>query len=172
MVATSKPSIAWVRSAASAAAAVSATSGAGTLRVRRGIAISTASVKPASRSSQPDRVARACHIISSRSKKLSGEPTSSSPSTSLSWIVAMTSAMPAVKPVVTGCGMKVIRRPSLARPMPICITPAIMPARSSPLSPKSRTTGRRITTKAAVGPVIWNCVPPSSAHTTPATIAV
>ena len=80
--------------------------------------------------------------------------------------------MPAVKPVVTGCGMKVIRRPSFAMPIRICRTPAIMPATSKPAMPYLVTTGKRITTKAAVGPVTCIRVPPSSAQRMPAMIAV
>ena len=122
--------------------------------------------------SQPLRLPRAFHIISSRSNVLTGDPASSSPSTSLIWMVAMTTAMPVVKPVVTGCGMNVMSRPSRASPMPTCMRPAMSPATRSPATPKSRTTGSRITTNAAVGPVIWKGVPPSSAQTTPATMAV
>ena len=80
--------------------------------------------------------------------------------------------MPAVNPVVTGWGMYSINRPSRAIPMITRITPAIAPATRSPARPNWRTIGIRITTNAAVGPVTWTRVPPSSAHRTPAMIAV
>ena len=83
-----------------------------------------------------------------------------------------TTAMPAVNPVVTGCGISCINRPNRTSPIATSITPAIIPATSSPLSPYFETIGTRMTTNAAVGPVTWNCVPPSSAQITPAMIAV
>ena len=84
----------------------------------------------------------------------------------------ITTAIPAVKPVVTGCGMYVMSRPSLASPMPTRIRPAMKPARSSPPKPNRVTIGTRMTTNAAVGPVTWQRVPPRSEETSPATIAV
>ena len=84
----------------------------------------------------------------------------------------MTVAIPAVKPVVTGCGMNWISRPSRATPIANRRTPANSPAVSSPASPSRDTMGARITTNAAVGPVTWNFEPPASAVTMPATIAV
>jgi hypothetical protein len=46
------------------------------------------------------------------------------------------------------------------------------PAVSSPARPCCAAIGARMTTKAAVGPVIWNFDPPVRAATAPPTIAV
>ena len=81
-------------------------------------------------------------------------------------------AMPIVKPVVTGCGTNCISLPRRASPMITRITPAIIPATSNPATPNFVTIGTRITTNAAVGPVTCERVPPSSEHVMPATIAV
>ena len=60
----------------------------------------------------------------------------------------------------------------MAESSEIWITPAIIPATSRPPGPKRWTIGTRMTTNAAVGPVTWNRVPPSSAQVNPAMIAV
>ena len=91
---------------------------------------------------------------------------------SLIWSVAMTVAMPAVKPVVTGCGMNSMSLPRRASPITSRITPAISPAVRRPPMPYSREMGARMTMNAAVGPVTWCFDPPSSATMKPATIAV
>ena len=95
-----------------------------------------------------------------------------SPRTSFSCSVAITVAMPAVKPVVTGWGMNSTRRPRRAAPIATSSIPAMRPAVSSPERPKRDTIGARTTTKAAVGPVTWNFDPPVNAATVPATTAV
>jgi hypothetical protein len=82
------------------------------------------------------RFPRACHIAAMRSKKLSGERVSRRPSTSLICSVAITVAMPAVKPVVTGCGMNSMNCPSRPSPIPIRISPPMIPEISSPAMPK------------------------------------
>lgn len=46
------------------------------------------------------------------------------PSESLTWLEKMLTAMPAVKPVITGCGMNFINAPSRSRPAAISISPA------------------------------------------------
>jgi hypothetical protein len=86
--------------------------------------------------------------------------------------VAITTAMPAVKPVVTGYGTNSIMRPMRSMPMANSNTPAISVASASPPMPKRCEIGDRITTKAAVGPDTWNREPPSSGIRPPATIAV
>ena len=82
----------------------------------------------------------------------------------------MITAMPAVKPTITGSGMKRMTAPSRASPISTSITPAISVAISSPLTPNCATTPARITMKAPVGPAIWIREPPSSATATPAMI--
>ncbi len=80
--------------------------------------------------------------------------------------------MPAVKPVVTGCGIICSKRPSRAMPMRTRIAPAIRVATSRPATPNCLRIGATSTTIAAVGPVIWTREPPSSAQIAPARIAV
>ncbi len=87
-------------------------------------------------------------------------------------MTAITSAIPAVKPAVTGSGMNWINLPIRAAPNPISITPAIIVATIRPPSPKRCTIGTRMTTKAAVGPDTCIRDPPSAAMMAPATIAV
>jgi len=110
------------------------------------------------------------------SRARSGKPgpaaATSRPSRSSSWSTAITVAIPAVKPVVTGCGMYSISRPSRSRPIPTRMAPAIRPAVRSPDRPKRAWIGASTTTKAAVGPVTWVREPPRSATIAPATIAV
>ena len=71
----------------------------------------------------------------------------------MSCSVAITVAMPAVKPVVTGWGMNSMSRPSRASPITIRMTPPSIPASSSPASPNCVKMGARMTMNAAVGPV-------------------
>ncbi len=84
----------------------------------------------------------------------------------------MTTAIPAVNPVVTGCGMNSMKRPSRIAPMNTSRTPAIRPAVSSPEKPYFAVMGARMTMNAAVGPVTWCFDPPVSPTTMPAKIAV
>jgi len=84
----------------------------------------------------------------------------------------MTTAMPAVNPVVTGYGTYSMNCPMPAAPITKRITPATRVATSRPPRPNRAAMGARITTKAAVGPETWTADPPRSAMTKPATIAV
>ena len=147
-------------------------SGAGTRRVSFGTSKRRASVAAATPSSAQDPLARACQSAATFSTKVSGMRATSRPRTSLTWRVAITVAMPAVKPVVTGYGMNWMKRPRRAAPIATRRTPAMRPAVRSPEMPWRVTIGARITTNAAVGPVTWNFEPPASAATVPAMIAV
>jgi hypothetical protein len=84
----------------------------------------------------------------------------------------MTTAMPLVNPVVTGCGTNSISLPSFATPMTIRITPAIAVASSSPARPNLVVIGTSNATNAAVGPLTFSREPPNNAHSVPATIDV
>ncbi len=86
--------------------------------------------------------------------------------------VAITAAMPVVKPVVTGYGMYLMRSPSRKAPIATSRPPAMNPAVSSPERPYLVTIGARMTTNAAVGPVTWNLQPPRSETEKPAKMAV
>ena len=54
------------------------------------------------------------------------------PSMSFTWLEKMLTAMPAVKPVITGCGMYFISVPSRNRPAAMSISPASRVHRISP----------------------------------------
>ena len=172
IVATACPGKKCPSAAASSAAIGSATSGAGTRFTRRGIRSSIASVAAATTSSASEALPRASHIAASRSKKCAGLRASCRPKTSLSCSVAMTVAMPAVKPVVTGCGMNSMNRPRRARPIAIRMSPPIAPESSRPASPNFVKIGASTTMNAAVGPVTCVREPPSAATSAPATIDV
>jgi hypothetical protein len=84
----------------------------------------------------------------------------------------MTTAIPAVKPVVTGWGMNWISRPMRSAPMPSRISPASIVASSRPAIPSRAAIGASTTTNAAVGPETLCREPPRSAMTAPPTMAV
>lgn len=84
----------------------------------------------------------------------------------------MTTAMPAVKPVVTGWGMNSMRLPRRSRPSAMRIRPAMRPVISSPPRPSWAWMGASSTMKAAVGPTTCSREPPKTAEMKPATMAV
>jgi hypothetical protein len=94
------------------------------------------------------------------------------PMKSRSCRVAMTTATPAVKPVVTGKGTNSTSFPIPVAPSTMRMIPAITVARRRPPMPKRDEMGTRMATKAAVGPETWTREPPRSAITAPPTIAV
>ena len=102
IVATSKPGRKRVASSASTAATVRATSGAGTFRVIRGQRKSMARVRAPTAASGQWNVGSARTSTSTRSTKCSGIGPTVRPRRSRTCSVPMTTAMPAVKPAVTG----------------------------------------------------------------------
>ena len=88
------------------------------------------------------------------------------------WPSAMMIAMPDVKPIMTGIGMKLMSRPSRSTPAMSSNTPAAKHAKNTPCSPCAATMPTSTALIAPVGPEIWNDAPPSSAITIPATMAV
>ncbi|MFT3915000.1 MAG: hypothetical protein QM704_13050 [Anaeromyxobacteraceae bacterium] len=88
------------------------------------------------RSSWPEAVGAARTKATTRSAKCSGVCSSRRPRRSFTCSTAMTVAMPAVKPVVTGCGMNSMSFPIRRRPIPMSRTPAMRPATSRPEWPK------------------------------------
>ena len=149
-----------------------ASSGAGIFLMTFGSSRSSASVSAATAASESDAPCRASHSAATFSTYDSGIFGTGSANASLIWSVAITVAMPAVKPVVTGCGMNWMRRPSRANPIATRNTPAISPEISRPERPCFVTIGARMTMKAAVGPVTWYFDPPRTATIEPATMAV
>ena len=84
----------------------------------------------------------------------------------------MMTPIPAVKPAMTGSGMKRSTPPKFATPSMIRMTPAMQVASSKPSTPYCAVTPARITTNAPVGPAIWMRVPPKRETAMPATMAV
>ncbi len=96
----------------------------------------------------------------------------SRPSRSLIWLLKMLTAMPAVNPVMTGCGMYLTRVPRRSSPARTSIAPAIRVATIMPSYPWFAMTLNTTGMKAAVGPPICTREPPSSEIRKPAMIAV
>ena len=74
----------------------------GTRAVTRGHATSSTKVKTPTTRSPFWKLGNARAVAATRSRKCSGLPGTLNPRKSFTWSVAMTVAMPAVKPVVTG----------------------------------------------------------------------
>ena len=81
-------------------------------------------------------------------------------------------AIPSVKPSITGQGMNDTARPSRSRPAARTMIPARMLTTTTAPAPCDATMGTRTTTMAPVGPETWTFDPPKTAAMTPATIAV
>src|SRR5688500_3362853 len=84
----------------------------------------------------------------------------------------MITAIPAVKPTMTGLGMNLITVPSRAMPMSSKMTPAMSVAICKPAIPWVAVMPASTAMNAPVGPEICTRVPPNSDVATPATIAV
>ena len=84
----------------------------------------------------------------------------------------METAMPVVKPLVTGQGMNLMRVPIRANPITTRIPPAISVAKMRPEYPYFSMINRTIGMNAAVGPPICTRLPPRLEITRPAKIAV
>jgi hypothetical protein len=94
------------------------------------------------------------------------------PSRSFIWLEKMLTAIPEVKPVITGCGMYLSSVPIRSTPAAISMMPASSVHRISPPYPNLSMTLNTTGTKAAVGPPICTREPPRSEMRKPATIAV
>ena len=94
------------------------------------------------------------------------------PRRSLIWLAKMITAMPAVKPTVTGKGMNLMKVPSLRKPTTARKMPDRKVARISPSMPCCATVAATSTMKAPAGPPIWKREPPSSETMKPPTAAV
>ncbi len=84
----------------------------------------------------------------------------------------MMTAIPAVKPVITGVGMKRMMPPNLTSPIASRIRPAIRVATCSPSMPYWAVMPARMTMKAPVGPLIDTRELPNRAAKIPATMPV
>ena len=104
------------------------------------------------------RASQRAGIFSSSSP---GSCSSVSPKSSLIWLAKMMTAIPAVKPTVTGKGMNLMKVPSLSIPAAASISPDRKVARISPSIPCCATVAATSTMKAPAGPPIWKRDPPS-----------
>ena len=84
----------------------------------------------------------------------------------------MVTAIPAVKPMITGAGMKRMTEPIFAAPMSTRMTPAMSVAVSNPDIPYRAVIPARMATNAPVGPATCTRLPPRSETHAPPTIAV
>ena len=106
-----------------------------------------------------------------RPRKSPGTCCTAMPKKSLTWVLAMRSAMPFVKPMTTGRGMNRTAVPSPVAPAATSSTPAIIVHMKRPETPCSATMALTTTTNAPVGPPIWYREPPSADIRKPVTIA-
>ena len=93
------------------------------------------------------------------------------PKKSLSCVLAMTRAMPLVKPITTGRGMNRTAVPVPVNPMTTSTTPAIIVHMNRASTPCSATMPATTTTNAPVGPPICTYDPPSAEMMMPVTMA-
>ncbi len=95
----------------------------------------------------------------------------SMPKKSRSWVLAIRTAMPFVKPTTTERGMNRTAAPMPVSPITTSMTPAIMVHMNNPSTPCFATIPATTTTKAPVGPAICTREPPSADTRNPVTIA-
>jgi hypothetical protein len=93
------------------------------------------------------------------------------PKKSLSCVLAMTSAIPLVKPMTTGRGMNRTAVPEPVRPITTRTTPAIIVHMNRPSTPYLAMMPDTTTTNAPVGPPIWTYEPPIAEMMKPVTTA-
>ena len=151
---------------------ISATNGLGTRRFRYGHPTMIARATTATSTAHGAAVSRWAPKARHLSRKSAGTAPMRRPRKSFTWLEKMMSAMPLVKPMVTGKGMNLIAPPSRTRPNRSRITPAIRVAAASPSTPCFWTIAYTMTTNAPVGPPIWTREPPNAEMRNPATIAV
>ena len=120
---------------------------------------------------QYDRVGKLAASVIIRPAKSPGTAPTVRPKKSRICVLAMTMAMPLVKPTTTGRGMKLIALPMPVAPSTTSMTPPIIVHMKSPSTPCCATMPETTTTNAPVGPPIWTIEPPSAEMRKPVTIA-
>ena len=128
-----------------------------------------ASDTPAAAGAKLERASQRAGIFA---RSLPGSCARVSPRSSVSWLAKMITAMPAVKPTVTGKGMNLMKVPSRRSPAAASIRPDRKVARISPLIPCPATVAATSTMKAPAGPPIWKREPPNIETRKPPTMAV
>jgi hypothetical protein len=86
-------------------------------------------------------------------------------------VLAISTAIPLVKPTTTERGIKRTADPMPVKPMMTSIAPAMTVHMKRPSTPYFETMPATTTTKAPVGPAIWTREPPSAETTKPLTTA-
>ena len=166
IVATARPSV-----CAAAVPATSATIVPGMRVFSVAQRISASSVHTPSPAVIASVVGSARPISTMRPTKSSGMRVMVRPRNSRSCVVAMMTAMPLVKPITTGRGMKRMALPIPVRPRRTSITPPIIVHMNRPATPCVATMPAATTTNAPVGPPIWTIDPPPAEMIAPVTIA-
>ena len=106
-----------------------------------------------------------------RGQNSPGTTFKSRPKKSRICVLAISTAMPFVKPTTTGRGMNFTAEPMPVRPMTTSITPAIIVHMNRPSTPYFATMPATTTTNAPVGPAICTREPPSAETMKPVTTA-
>ena len=131
----------------------------------------TATVHTASSVARHDHVGNAPASTFIRSQNSPGTFARWSPKKSLTWVLAMSTAIPLVKPSTTGRGMNFTADPMPVAPSTTSSTPAIMVHMNRPSRPCTATMPATTTTNAPVGPPICVFDPPKSEIRNPVTTA-
>ena len=132
----------------------------------------TATVAADTRIAAGVRLSRASQSAGIFSSSSPGSFASVRPNSSLTWLAKMMTAIPAVKPTVTGKGMNLMKVPRRRNPTTASISPERNVARISPSIPCWATVAATSTMKAPAGPPIWKRDPPRSDTRKPPTMAV
>ena len=78
------------------------------------------------------------------------------------WLAKMMTAMPAVKPTVTGNGMYLMKVPSLSKPIAAMSMPRQQRGKDQAVEAVRATVAETSTMNAPAGPPIWKRLPPSA----------
>ncbi len=113
-----------------------------------------ASVAPARAVAAGDHVGIASASARPRAMNSVGTLVMRRPNTSRICVLAISTAMPLVKPITTGCGMNFTAEPAPVAPITIRMTPAIIVHMNRPSIPYCATMPAMMTTNAPVGPPI------------------
>ena len=148
-----------------------ATTVPGTRRSTRGVSATIATVAMPSAVAGHEIVDACDATARMRSMKSSGISAMRSPKKSLSCVLAMSTAMPLVKPTTTGRGIYLTADPTPDAPSAIRMMPAIIVHRKRPLTPYCPMMPATTTTNAPVGPPMAVIEPPNADVRNPATIA-
>ena len=159
-------------SAAAADTSMMASSAPGSFLDMRGVSTITSSdtrpVTSVTGSMRPRLVSSIPHL----GRNCPGRSRRPRPRKSLTWVVKMVRAIPAVKPTTMGYGINLMTVPSLKTPISISIRPAMAVATARPVRPYWAIILYTITINAPVGPPICTEQPPKNDTMKPPMMAV